>query len=86
MSEETNDQTKTDTPIASGEGTAKTTEGVMEVPGLPPKSPLVGERRELVWQEVHKLEAKIAEVYGHLHDDVRESIAKIRAHLTHPSN
>lgn len=62
-------------PIASGEGTA-----------VVPHASLVGARREAVWQEVAKLEAKVSEAYGHMHDEVAEIIAKIRGHLTHPSN
>jgi len=62
-------------PVASGEGTA-----------VVPKNSLVGERREKVWQEVAALEAKIAEAYGHMHDEVAELIAKIRGHLTHPNS
>lgn len=62
-------------PVASGEGTA-----------VVPKNSLVGERREKVWQEIAALEAKVAEAYGHMHDEVAEIIARIRGHLTHPNS
>lgn len=62
-------------PIASGEGTA-----------VVPHESLVGARREAVWQEIAKLEAKVTEAYGHMHDEIAEILAKIRAHLTRPSN
>jgi hypothetical protein len=57
-----------------------------EATTIVPKESLTGERREKVWQELHKLEAAVTRVYGHLHADVVELLATIRGHLTSPNN